>query len=187
MDAVLKGLDDLFHHYWGSVSETSPTDPLGTALLSDGAIKLVGGHNEVGTAEARSLAIRQYSQNSDRHRYGTYSAVDEDLWEIFAAWIAFLHSEAKVVLILSPYHPAIYPKMVSHPQNHLAAIEARVRALGAESNIPVIGSYNPENARVDETHFTDGDHLRESGLSRLLGDHFARTVPNDKNGGTQVQ
>ncbi len=179
IEPVLAGLDDLYQRHADTVVETTPGDALGTVLRPDGAIEPAGGRAEIDAAEARALALTQYAQNRDRHRYGTFGRVDEEIWKVFEAWVALLQTEeSQVIFLLSPYHPAIHPKAIADPNNHLVEIEARVRALASRQGIPVLGSYDPARAGVNDTQFVDGDHLRAEGLRLLLGSHLTdRATP----------
>lgn len=177
LEPVLAGLDDLYQRHADTVVETTPGDALGTVLRPDGAIEPAGGRTEIDAAEARALALTQYAQNRDRHRYGTFGRVDEEIWNVFEAWVALLHAEdSRVIFLLSPYHPAIHPKALADPRNHLVAIEARVRELASRNGILVLGSYDPARAGMTESQFVDGDHLRAEGLRHLLGTHLSEAA-----------
>jgi hypothetical protein len=173
IEPILAAADQFIGKQMSQVVESSPTDGLGTVLLADGSIQPIGGGRDLSPEEVRDLAIRQFSQNRDRHRYGTFGRVDESLWTIFAAWVKLLRNDqARVVFVLSPYHPAIYDRIIADPKNHLVEVEKRVRAFAEEGNIPVLGSYNPTTAAVGADQFLDGDHLTESGLRRVIGSTF---------------
>ena len=161
--------DNLARKHLGSVVVVETDEILGTVLRSDGSI-----HSPtkriIDPQEVRDLAARQFTHNRDRHRYGTYPLIDDGLWAIFERWIRFLEGKgSRVVLILTPYHPHIFDRIVADTNNQLRAIEQRVRTMAGARNLLVVGSYDPIIAGVTGHHFTDGDHLNAAGLATLLG------------------
>lgn len=140
-----------------------------TLMMPDGALQPSSDKQQITSGDVRSLALRQYAYSADRHRYGNYSRMDEDLWHLFERWIQFLQQNGeRVYFILSPYHPIIYKQIIAHPQNQLRNIEARLRECSVSLSARVVGSYDPAIVNVGEDDFYDGDHLRESGLRQLL-------------------
>lgn len=170
LSPILSMADNFVRQHTHVIVPANVEDALGTVLTSDGAIKAAGNHRDIDVAEARAIALHQYSINRDRHRYGTYGKVDDQLWALFERWLTFLKGDgAQVVLVLSPYHPAIFGKMIAEPKNQLRAVEDRVRALAPAAGVRLVGSYDPAVVGVGEADFFDGDHLREDGLRKLLG------------------
>lgn len=178
LDPLLRAFDRLARRQFDNVV-VPDHDFQATIMEPDGALQPSSDKQQITSDAVRSLALRQYSYSGDRHRYGNYSKVDEDLWKLFERWIQFLHRDnSRVVFVLSPYHPAIYPKILNHPQNQLRGIETRTHELARKLGIPVIGSYDPDAVGVTESDFYDGDHLRESGLTRL----FDKALPETTKG-----
>ena len=171
LDPFVAAIDDFFRQNFESIVPAKSGDALGTVLQPDGSIQPAGNRREIDVAEAHALAVRQYAQNRDRHRYGSFSHVDEGLWKIFESWLKFAQSDgAEIVLILPPYHPAVYSRAVQDPKNHLREVEKRIRELVPHlQHVTLVGSYDPAAAGVSEVHFFDGDHLREDGLHLVLG------------------
>lgn len=111
----------------------------------------------------------QRPQSTNVHRYGTYAAFDPELLAVFKNWIQFLEKDgAEVTLVFEPYHPAIYASIVAEPGNRLKTIDQSVRAIAAQCGAHILGDYDPAKAGVTAADFLDGDHLRKSGLKRLL-------------------
>ncbi|PTY04649.1 hypothetical protein DB347_18215 [Opitutaceae bacterium EW11] len=170
LSPILSMADNFVRQHTHVIVPADVEDALGTVLTSDGAIKAAGNHSDISVAEARSIALHQYSVNRDRHRYGIYPKVDDQLWALFERWVQFLKADgAQVVLVLSPYHPAIYGKMTADPKSQLKAVETRVRRYAPAAGVRLVGSYDPNVVGVGEADFFDGDHLREEGLRTLLG------------------
>jgi len=168
LDPLLQSFDRLARKYFDDVV-IPDRDFQATIMTPDGALQPSSDKQQITPAQVRSLAVRQYAYSGDRHRYGNYSKVDEDLWRLFERWIQFLQKDGeRVYFILSPYHPAIYNEIIANPQNQLRTIENRLWATSVRLSVPLIGSYDPAIVGVGDQDFYDGDHLRESGLTRLL-------------------
>lgn len=138
-------------------------------LARDGSLPPSDSSQAPATAAVEALALRQFGENPDRHRYGTFERFDPQLWDYFDRWVQYYRRQgSEVWLVLSPYHPAIYPRILRSPGNQLKAVEARLREYSRRTGIPLVGSYDPARAGVTADLFYDGDHLREEGLQRLL-------------------
>lgn len=170
IEPLLTVADNFLEERFTHLVFTERNEAFGTVLLSDGSIQGAGHHRDINVNEAQALAIRQFTSNRDRHRYGNFHAVDPVLWALFEQWLLFLQEKGhKVVLMLSPYHPAIYPNLVRDGKNQLRTIEDKARQLSEVLKVPLVGSYDPKLAGVNEADFFDGDHLRSEALGRLLG------------------
>ena len=138
-------------------------------MATDGSLDVYADETEATPESSRARAIRQYRNANDRHRYGNYARLDENLWGYFAHWVTACQADGgEVWLVLSPYHPAIYPRLIAAPQNQLRTIEARVREFAAQHGLPCTGSYDPAVLGLASEDFFDGDHLLNAGLQRLL-------------------
>lgn len=177
LDPLLNEADNFLQQQFTRLVFTGRNEVLGTVLLSDGSIQAPGHHRDIDVSEARALALRQFASNRDRHRYGNFNTVDPTLWEIFERWIQLLQSNgSRIVLMLAPYHPAIYPSILREGKNQLRTIEERVHTLATTAHLRLLGSYDPQQAGVTEVDFFDGDHLRDDALARLLGDSLRDTA-----------
>lgn len=138
-------------------------------LRSDGSYQLGGEGGHENALPAKEQALRQFATNIDRYRYGNYETIDPDLWEIFWRWQRFSREQgSEVWILIPPYHPAIYPQIVDNPKNKLREIERRAREEAARIGAKVFGSYDPTVSKLGEDMFSDGDHLNETGITRLL-------------------
>lgn len=171
LDPLLSEANQFIQRQFTHLVFTGRNEALGTVLLSDGSIQAAGHHRDIDLGEARALALRQFDSNRDRHRYGNFTAVDPVLWEIFERWIRALQADgSRVVLMLPPYHPAIYPGIIREGKNQLRTIEERIHTTATALQLRLIGSYDPKLIGVTDADFFDGDHLREDALARLLSD-----------------
>ena len=162
-------LDDIARRlaYRPTVVDPSKSDLPFLILRSDGAYQVTPDSDHAGD-DSTELARRQFVQDIDRHRYGSYERIDADLWMLFERWIdACQASGSRVILVLTPYHPSIYPKIVARPDNQLQKIERMVRAFASRQHLPLFGSYDPSKLGMTAADFFDGDHLDDAGLRRL--------------------
>ena len=72
-----------------------------------------------------------------------------------------------VTIVLSPYHPRLYEKMVTDNLIYLS-IENEFVMLGKDLGVNVIGSYNPRLVGCEESEFYDGMHPKSSCMERLF-------------------
>ena len=146
----------------------NPAGPM-PVLRADGAFQPPMEIRPEDEPTASELAERQLAQNADRHRYGNFAWIDDRRWQLFTRWIQFCQSDgAEVWLVLPPYHPAIYQRILANPQNQLSRIELRSRELARQDGARLFGSYDPAKNGLGEGDFYDGDHLNDLGLKRLL-------------------
>jgi hypothetical protein len=168
LEPVLRTIDGAIEEALLSAQPAGPTTD-GQILAADGSLPATADGQRPSPAEVEALALRQFLERPDRHRYGNYPRVDANLWSYFEQWVQRCREQGgEVWLVLSPYHPVIYPRMSQSPGNQLQAVEARVRDFGRRSGVPVLGSYDPARAGLPAGLFYDGDHLLEEGLRQLL-------------------
>jgi hypothetical protein len=168
LEAALRTFDGAIEERLLSAQPANPQTG-GQILAADGSLPATADGQRSTPAEVEALARRQFLERPDRHRYGTYPRIDENLWGYFEQWVRRCREEgSEVWLVLSPYHPAIYPRIAQSAGNQLQAVEARVREFGQRSGVPVLGSYDPARAGLAAELFYDGDHLLEEGLRQLL-------------------
>jgi hypothetical protein len=169
LEPILLNADAWLNERLLKVHVSDRTDLAAPVIRGDGARRAATEAKMIDAAAVRELALRQFVQKADRQRYGIYRQIDENLWQLFAAWLRAAQTDgAQVWLVLPPYHPAIHPRIQTAPNSQLAAIESRVRTLASELGITISGSYDPARAGTPATDFYDGDHLLEPGLERLL-------------------
>jgi peptidoglycan/LPS O-acetylase OafA/YrhL len=107
-----------------------------------------------GIEQALNYAMKRY----------TY---DADLRSKFESLISYYKRRTDVVLVLSPYHPALYEKMVSHRRVFLEVEDIYVD-IGKKLGIRVVGSYNPAAVGCIATEFYDGSHPKDSCMEKVL-------------------
>lgn len=92
--------------------------------------------------------------------------------EIFEKLVTYSSRRARVALVLSPYHPALY-RMMERDRREFLAAEAMFIEIGGKLGVDVVGSYDPAVAGCDEKDFHDVSHPKDSCLAKVLS-HLAR-------------
>jgi peptidoglycan/LPS O-acetylase OafA/YrhL len=85
----------------------------------------------------------------------------------FERLLSYYKVRADVVLVLSPYHPAVYGLMENERRVFLEMEQSFVE-MGRRLGVKVIGSYNPVQVGCDVTDFYDGMHPTASGMKKVL-------------------
>lgn len=169
LEPLLLRLDTAIREWTERVPDAEALAGRITVFAVDGAVVVPPDVRAISTTAARDLALRQFAVNTDRHRYGTYAPIDDELWAYFTRWLAEVRTDGgRVWLVLTPYHPVLFGRIVAHPDNQLRALEKRLRNHAAEVGDPIVGSFDPALAGIGEAGFYDGDHLREEALAALL-------------------
>ncbi len=138
-------------------------------IHADGSLQRESGP-PASAAEIGALAKRQFAEKTDRHRYGTFSAVDPNATGVFKKWIQQLRGDGMTVtFVFEPYHPAIYPAIVAEPHNQLSTLDTKIRELAHLLGCQTLGDYDPGKAGMTEGDFWDGDHLQIRGMRKIFG------------------
>ena len=94
------------------------------------------------------------------------SQISEEAVDLFSKLIRRMNMIGiNTVLFMAPYHPNVWTDKTS--TEALIEVEERVRKLGKDLNIKVLGSYNPDNIRCNPDEFYDDMHARDSCLSKI--------------------
>ena len=86
---------------------------------------------------------------------------------IFGRFIDAYSKNYNVVLILSPYHPALYERMKNQRPIYLE-IESKYRDFAKTHGVKIIGSYNPNKVGCDATDFYDGMHPKGICMGKIM-------------------
>lgn len=87
--------------------------------------------------------------------------------EEFVRFIKEQLQKRKVILVLSPYHPKLYERIIKEAPIFLK-IEQKFRKIAEELNIQIIGSYNPRRAGCNKEEFYDGVHPKDLCMKKIV-------------------
>ena len=81
----------------------------------------------------------------------------------------FLSKGTKVTLYIPPLHPYVYQKFLTRDDaKYVFEGEMAIRSLAEQLHIPVVGSTNPSDYGLNETHFEDGVHPKDESVARII-------------------
>ena len=91
----------------------------------------------------------------------------KELLNIFTALLDHYNKNYEVILLLSPYHPLAYKKILEKKQI-VVEIENRIRSIASTRGIQVIGSYDPSKNNCSNEEFYDGAHPKGVCMHRIM-------------------
>ena len=93
----------------------------------------------------------------------------KELLDTFTALLDHYNKNYEVILLLSPYHPLAYKKILEKKQI-IVEIENRIRSIASARSIRVIGSYDPTKNKCSRKEFYDGAHPKDSCIHRIMNE-----------------
>jgi hypothetical protein len=97
-----------------------------------------------------------------------FEKISEKHWKEFQTLISELEkNNIQVEIFLCPYAPIVYEEVMKNYPMVLVA-ENMIRDFTTNNKIKLYGSFNPMAFGLNETHFYDGMHCKESGIAILL-------------------
>ena len=119
--------------------------------------------------ELREAAIRYATQGTANY-LGGFTGLDARLQRLLEVFLHAVRRDGlRLVLILTPYHPEAYPRLVASPRYRLVAdAERYYRELASREGIPLVGSYDPSRHGFGEGDFYDASHATDAALERWL-------------------
>jgi hypothetical protein len=139
-------------------------------LLPDGSIVWSTKHMHLFTQErARKEAI-----SLAESRINSPPKIDPQGVAAFEKLLDFLKAQGvSVYLINPPFNPIYYERIQGTPYAEgLAKIEALMKKLSTDRNLPLIGGFNPHSVGCEASMYIDAEHSNAKCLKKLL-DQFA--------------
>ncbi|BHH82670.1 hypothetical protein [Desulforhopalus sp. 52FAK] len=94
--------------------------------------------------------------------------VSEDAVELFSKLVKRLKMlEIDTVLLLTPYHQNVWVDENSLTSKAMQEVEARIKQLGTDLNLKVLGSYSPQKIGCRPDEFYDFMHTKDSCLAKI--------------------
>ena len=91
----------------------------------------------------------------------------KQLINTFTALLDHYNKNYEVILLLSPYHPLAYEKILERKQI-IIEVEDRIRTIANSRGIQVIGSYDPSKSNCSNEEFYDGAHPKDVCIHRIM-------------------
>jgi peptidoglycan/LPS O-acetylase OafA/YrhL len=86
---------------------------------------------------------------------------------IFERFLKHHKVDRRIILVMSPYHPAMFD-MMKHERQQFLQIEDKYRNLAARNEIEIVGSFDPVTVGCPVGEFFDGMHPNDQCMMRLL-------------------
>lgn len=135
-------------------------------LLNDGSLTYGSLYRNM-TKRDRKILIQDYIDAKLKNK-SKMREINDNKWEDFIQLINTLKKRGQdLSFILPPLHPLTYEKLGSSlPIIDLT--ENKIEGLAKELNLPITGSFDPQNVGLDEHHFYDAIHCNELGIIKLM-------------------
>jgi hypothetical protein len=85
----------------------------------------------------------------------------------FSEFVNFYSGKYEVVLVLTPYHPELYTRMMQQRPLFLQ-IESRAREFASRHRLRIVGSYDPSSIGCGPNDFYDGMHPKDGCMGKVL-------------------
>lgn len=121
-----------------------------------------------------NVNVMDYVNKDIIYQLGDFEIIDEGYKLKALNFFKELSKNHIVELILLPYHPKVYPKIVERV-NILPQVENMFYGLKG-GNIRVFGSYDPSNYNLVDSNFYDAMHITENGLKLVYNSHIKEKV-----------
>jgi len=95
--------------------------------------------------------------------------------EILEALLENYNKDYKIIMLLTPYHPAAYDEILKNA-SVIIEMEKELRLIAKSKNIRIIGSYNPDRYDCQGPEFYDGAHPKDSCMKKIIA--LDRLYPN---------
>ena len=129
-------------------------------MLPDGSLIL--------SYESLALKIRSIKLDSDVFGIRGSQWVNEKAVELFIRLVNHLQQQKfKIILILTPYHPAVWNIAEQSGITEITVVESKVHEIARLTGVQVIGSYNPNHIGCTADEFFDAIHGKATCLTKL--------------------
>jgi hypothetical protein len=113
----------------------------------------------------RSTNQTKVKPGGDNYKTGGTDPKAISLYVRFLKWV--IQQGHEPILIMTPYHPKVLTYSDSANSKAIRETESVVAAIKADLNLAIIGSFNPNYTKCDESEFLDFMHARVSCLNKL--------------------
>ncbi len=138
-------------------------------VLHDGRHVYDKAYREKSIPMVEAEAIKYATQNPVYHLEG-FTEFSEAKATILSRFLNFLKQKnIKVAFYLDPYHPTTYRLLLENPKTRIIEeVEQKIRKIAEGRNIPVIGSYDPDDYGLTPEFFYDGMHTKPDADAKVI-------------------
>lgn len=138
--------------------------------LNTGATEYPDGSYSVTEAERNASREELTHFDVNRHLDKNFTQLSKYEQELFMKFVGYLKNKGiEVVLVFAPYHPVVWER-VKISDRMVLETERVVREFAAESNIEVLGTYDPTVYDLDVMAFINGGHPKKEVFYHVYGE-----------------
>lgn len=138
-------------------------------LNPDGSLQCSEACRTVSTRQVAEIAARGRTNIAQEHGGWKPNSVDYFGRASYERLVRQMQKDgAEVIILITPYHPLLYP--FAEHELQLTATRDFYRDLADQIGATVIGSFDPSDCGLSQDDFLDGHHLRPQALQFLLKD-----------------
>jgi hypothetical protein len=166
----INALFDNIKLHWNAEERAGPVntllDPNRDIIAADGSLHFSQKHLDGYTVE---FAKKDAVMNAEREK-NRRLLIEPEAVESFEKVIKSLQADGvRIVFLQTPFHPLYYKNIQGFPRfADLQAVKAQAIELGKKLNVPVGGSFDPEELGCGENEFRDYHHSTESCLVKVF-------------------
>lgn len=100
-----------------------------------------------------------------------FTQMDPNLMHLFDQFINYMQQKgSQVVLLLTPYHPIVYQKVLEQPDRYSGfwQVESWLKEYALSKGLALYGSYDPKAVNCTNSDFFDGWHIKGEGISKFF-------------------
>ena len=152
--------------------ETKPGQEL-NIKLADGSWQYPLYVQNMINANVTQAAI-SYTSEKEVYAMRVFSGLNPHLTELFERFIdRMMQDGVKVVLLLVPYHPVAYERMMQRTDTRIMnQCERYFIETARQRNLRVIGSYDPLKLQMSGYDFYDAMHPKRAVIEKLVSDEL---------------
>jgi len=89
--------------------------------------------------------------------------------------INFLQNNGvKIAIFLAPFEHTFYKHIIEN--NNFLVHEKKIKEFFIKNNLPIIGSYNPQDLNLSSDYFSDSIHVSELGMKRIFSNNILNRI-----------
>lgn len=125
--------------------------------------------------ETQKAAIEEINQKADESlktdaisALQNYTVIDKDLKNNFTSFLKALRKDnVAIIFFLPPYHPKVYDYLAKN-YKIITTAENYFIETAENFNIKIIGSYNPNKLKLEDSDFYDGLHPKREAVKKIF-------------------
>lgn len=120
------------------------------------------------------IEVEKLAKENIYHQWENFTQISLEEVERWGNLITYLQLQnIEVCFVEMPYHPYVYERFTNESQYEMMKEAMSViDSISKKYCVPIIGSFNPADYKLNSADFYDGMHLRYDGVCRVIHDHI---------------